>query len=152
MFMLTVFVFMSIIVRLMFVAMFCMSYLLFCVLCVFVLFVYLSAYIHSFLCICVHVYWPLPHVYWPLPHVYWPLPHVYWPLPHVYHYHHFRKNIAFWTVPRLRPLVLLIRELVEWYWQGKTDVLGEKPIPLSLCSPQIPHGLARKPEVRRNKM
>jgi hypothetical protein len=26
---------------------------------------------------------------------------------------------------------------------GKTDELGEKPVPVSLCSPQIPHGLIR---------
>jgi hypothetical protein len=30
---------------------------------------------------------------------------------------------------------------VEWNWQGKTEVFGEKPVPLSLCPPQIPHGL-----------
>jgi hypothetical protein len=33
--------------------------------------------------------------------------------------------------------------LVEWNWQGKTDVLGEKPVPVPLCQPQIPHGLTR---------
>jgi hypothetical protein len=32
---------------------------------------------------------------------------------------------------------------VEWYWQGKTEVLGEKPVPVPLCLPQIPHGLTR---------
>jgi hypothetical protein len=32
---------------------------------------------------------------------------------------------------------------VEWNWQGKTPVLGEKPVPVPLCPPQIPHGLAR---------
>jgi hypothetical protein len=32
---------------------------------------------------------------------------------------------------------------VEWNWQGKTEVLGEKPIPVPLCPPQIPHGLTR---------
>ena len=30
---------------------------------------------------------------------------------------------------------------VERNWQGKTEVLGEKPIPVSLCLQQIPHGL-----------
>jgi hypothetical protein len=29
------------------------------------------------------------------------------------------------------------------YWLGKTEELGEKPVPLSLCPPQIPHGLTR---------
>jgi hypothetical protein len=27
--------------------------------------------------------------------------------------------------------------------QKKTEVLGEKPVPASLCPPQIPHGLTR---------
>jgi hypothetical protein len=30
---------------------------------------------------------------------------------------------------------------VELNWQGKTEELGEKPVPASLCPPQIPHGL-----------
>jgi hypothetical protein len=32
---------------------------------------------------------------------------------------------------------------VEWNWQGKTEVLGEKLVPVPLCPPQIPHGLTR---------
>jgi hypothetical protein len=32
---------------------------------------------------------------------------------------------------------------VEWNWQGKTEVLAEKPVPVPFCPPQIPHGLAR---------
>jgi hypothetical protein len=32
---------------------------------------------------------------------------------------------------------------VEWSWQGKTEVLGEKPVPVPLFPPQIPHGLTR---------
>jgi hypothetical protein len=27
--------------------------------------------------------------------------------------------------------------------RGKTEVLGEKPVPVPLCPPQIPHGLTR---------
>ena len=34
------------------------------------------------------------------------------------------------------------RAVVEWYWQGKTELLGEKPVPVSLSPPQISHGLA----------
>jgi hypothetical protein len=30
---------------------------------------------------------------------------------------------------------------VEWHWQGKAEELGEKPVPLSLCPPQILHVL-----------
>jgi hypothetical protein len=30
---------------------------------------------------------------------------------------------------------------VEWNWQGKTEVLGEKIVPVPLCLTQIPHGL-----------
>jgi hypothetical protein len=29
------------------------------------------------------------------------------------------------------------------YWQGKTEDLGEKPVPVSLCTKQIPHELTR---------
>jgi hypothetical protein len=29
------------------------------------------------------------------------------------------------------------------YCQGKTEELGEKPVPAPLCPPQIPHGLTR---------
>jgi hypothetical protein len=32
---------------------------------------------------------------------------------------------------------------VEWNWHGKTEVLGEKPVPVPLCPPQIPHGPTR---------
>jgi hypothetical protein len=32
---------------------------------------------------------------------------------------------------------------VEWNWQGKTEVLEEKLVPVPLCPPQIPHGLTR---------
>jgi hypothetical protein len=29
------------------------------------------------------------------------------------------------------------------YWQGKTEELGNKPVPVPLCPLQIPHGLNR---------
>jgi hypothetical protein len=29
---------------------------------------------------------------------------------------------------------------VEWNWQAKTEVLGEKPVSVPLCPTQIPHG------------
>jgi len=32
--------------------------------------------------------------------------------------------------------------LVEWYWQGETEVVGEKPLLVSINTPRIPHGLA----------
>ena len=53
----------------------------------------------------------------------------------------FLKNIAFWKASRLRPFVLLVRALVEWYWQGKTEVLGENHVLLPICQPQISHRL-----------
>jgi hypothetical protein len=28
---------------------------------------------------------------------------------------------------------------VEWNWQGIAEVLGEKPLPVPFCPPQIPH-------------
>jgi hypothetical protein len=33
--------------------------------------------------------------------------------------------------------------LMEWNWHGKTEVLGEKPVPVPLCPPQIPHESTR---------
>lgn len=30
---------------------------------------------------------------------------------------------------------------MEWYGQGKTEVLGRKPVPAPLCPPHIPRGL-----------
>jgi len=32
---------------------------------------------------------------------------------------------------------------VEWFCHGRADVLGEKPMPVPLCPPQISYGLAR---------
>jgi len=32
---------------------------------------------------------------------------------------------------------------VKWYWQGKTELLGEIPVPSSLCPPRIQDSLAR---------
>jgi hypothetical protein len=32
---------------------------------------------------------------------------------------------------------------VEWNWQAKTEVLGEKPVPVPFCPAQIPHELSR---------
>jgi hypothetical protein len=42
--------------------------------------------------------------------------------------------------------------LEEWNWQGRTEVLGEKPVPVPLCPPQIPHGLARDRAVRGRRL
>jgi hypothetical protein len=33
------------------------------------------------------------------------------------------------------------RATVEWYWQEKTEELGEKPFPVPLCPSQFPHEL-----------
>jgi hypothetical protein len=41
---------------------------------------------------------------------------------------------------------------VEWNWQGKTDVLGEKPFPVPLRPPQIPHELTRASAVRGRRL
>jgi hypothetical protein len=38
-------------------------------------------------------------------------------------------------------------QVMEHHWneidRGKTEVLGEEPVPVPLCPPQIPHGLTR---------
>jgi hypothetical protein len=41
---------------------------------------------------------------------------------------------------------------VEWKWQGKTEVLGKKPVPVPLCPPQIPHGLTWASAVRGRRL
>jgi hypothetical protein len=40
-------------------------------------------------------------------------------------------------------MIRVWRATVEWYWQGKTEELEERPVPVALCPPQIPHGLTR---------
>jgi hypothetical protein len=37
----------------------------------------------------------------------------------------------------------VLRATVEWYWQGKTEELEEKPFPVPLGPPKILHGLTR---------
>jgi hypothetical protein len=44
------------------------------------------------------------------------------------------------------------RATVEWYWQRTTEKLGENPVPLPLCPPQIPHGLNRASAVRGRRL
>jgi hypothetical protein len=39
--------------------------------------------------------------------------------------------------------------MVEWYWQGNPEELGEKPVPVPVCSPQVPHGLVSAVRVWR---
>jgi hypothetical protein len=84
--------------------------------------------------------------------------------------HSYRSNVVWWAVPwlgrvlfpwrwggsstqawmptyvsilRIPQLIWVWRATVEWYWQGKTEELGEKPVPVPLCPPQNPHGLTR---------
>jgi hypothetical protein len=38
-------------------------------------------------------------------------------------------------------MIQVWRATVEWYWQGKTEELWEKLVPVPLCPRQIPHGL-----------
>jgi hypothetical protein len=45
-------------------------------------------------------------------------------------------------------MIWVWRATVEWYWQGKTEELGEKPVPVPLRPPHIPHGLTRSSAVR----
>ena len=61
------------------------------------------------------------------------------------------NSIGFYKVPRLLLFVLLVRvtwrwiwawALEEWYWQGKTEVLGENPVSVLLCPTQISQVLA----------
>jgi hypothetical protein len=47
------------------------------------------------------------------------------------------------SILRIPHMIRVWRATMEWYWQGKTEELGEKPVPAPLCPPQIPHGLTR---------
>jgi hypothetical protein len=39
-------------------------------------------------------------------------------------------------------MIWVWRATLECYWQGKTKELGDKPVPVPLCPPQIPDGLS----------
>jgi hypothetical protein len=58
-------------------------------------------------------------------------------------------RLCLWTAANNSPLVHSPGDIwtwgamVEWYWQGKTEELEEKAIPVPLCPPQIPYGLTR---------
>jgi hypothetical protein len=56
------------------------------------------------------------------------------------------------SILRIPQMIWVWRATVEWYWQGKTEELGEKPVPVPLCPPQIPHGLNRASAVRGRRL
>jgi hypothetical protein len=48
------------------------------------------------------------------------------------------------SILRIPQLIWVWRATVEFiYWQVKPQEFGEKPVPVPLCLPQIPHGLTR---------
>jgi hypothetical protein len=47
------------------------------------------------------------------------------------------------SILRIPQVIWVWRATVEWYWQEKTEELGEKPVPVPLFPPHIPHGLTR---------
>jgi hypothetical protein len=47
------------------------------------------------------------------------------------------------SILRIPQMIWVWRATVEWYWQGKTEELWEKPVPVPLCPPHIPHRLTR---------
>jgi hypothetical protein len=57
------------------------------------------------------------------------------------------------SILRIPQLIWVWRATVEWYWQGNTEELGEKPVPVPFCPPQTPHGLTwREPAVRGRRL
>jgi hypothetical protein len=52
---------------------------------------------------------------------------------------------VFQLLPRMGLLFIpQMTNTVEWYWQEQPEEIREKPVPVSLCSPQILHGLTRE--------
>jgi hypothetical protein len=47
------------------------------------------------------------------------------------------------SILRIPQMIWVWRATVKWYWQGKTEELGDKPVPVPPCPPQIPHGLTQ---------
>jgi hypothetical protein len=47
------------------------------------------------------------------------------------------------SILHIPQMIWVWRATVEWYWQEKTEELEEKPVPVPLCPPRIPHGLTR---------
>jgi hypothetical protein len=63
--------------------------------------------------------------------------------------HPIPKEHCFWKVPRFRCFSFWWEKhveedecgaWVEWYWQGRTEILGEKPVPVPLCPLQMSCG------------
>jgi hypothetical protein len=48
------------------------------------------------------------------------------------------------SILRIPQMIWVWRPTMEWYWQAKTEELGEKPVPVPLCPPQIPHGFTQE--------
>jgi hypothetical protein len=67
-------------------------------------------------------------------------------------------RLYLWTAATNGPAVHLSHDawvkriMVEWYRQGKPIELREKPVPVSLYPPQIPHGLTRVSTVRGRRL
>jgi hypothetical protein len=49
----------------------------------------------------------------------------------------------FASILRIPQMIWVCRATVEWYIDGKTEELWEKPVPVPLYASQIPHGLTR---------
>jgi hypothetical protein len=53
------------------------------------------------------------------------------------------RMLTYVSILRIPQMIWVWRVMVEWYIDGKTEELWEKPVPVPLCPPQIPHGLTR---------
>ena len=54
----------------------------------------------------------------------------------------FKDGLHLWLYSGCGRWMTQYGAMVAWHWRGKTEVFGEKPVPLSFCPPKIPQWLA----------
>jgi hypothetical protein len=58
-------------------------------------------------------------------------------------WHYVSELLPLTDILSIPQMIWVWKATVEWYWLRKAGQLGEKPVPVSLCPPQIPQRLTR---------